>query len=586
MANNNGAFFINKNSAIPINTTTAYRSFLTLRKNEKSTVIIAGFSNGLELYEYKEHSFKNLGALPGFVSSPRSMVIDKNQSLWVGTSFDGIFKIDFDKGLKPAYKNYTEANGLPSRLRNRICKIKNQIFSATEKGVYQYNPQKDVFEVSPFYDYFFREKDIRLLKEDNEGNVWFIEGKNVGLIDLKGNEKSVLYFPELNGKIVSGNSLEYIMPYNRYNTFIGSEKGFFQINLEEYKKNINVPQVKIISAGSTGNIDSLFFGGYFGNVNEVRSQFKTAIPEISSSLNSLHFEYSSPSYSYQSSIQYSFILEGFDNQWSVWTRNGQKDYTNLSPGTFTFKVKAKTSLGKESTVDFYTFTILAPWYRTWWAYLLHCIIIAALVYLAYKEQKKLLANQKRKYEEEQKRQQYLHKLELENSEKEIIALRNEKLKAELEGKNSELASVAMHMVHKGEILSKVKDELVRLKKVSDEDGTSDNVKKLIKALKEEDKMDEEWNQFATHFDNIHSNFTKALKNTYPIITQNEIKLCSYLHMNLSSKQIAQLLNISVRGVEISRYRLRKKLQIPTEINLNEFFQNFHEKEGQKASFEN
>lgn len=585
MANHMGAFIVKNDSAIPINTTTGYWSFLPLRKDEKSTVIIAGFYTGLELYEYKESSFKSLGALQAFSTSPRSMVLDKNQSLWVATSFNGIYKIDFDKELKPTYKKYTEASGLPSLLRNRICKIKNQIFSATEKGIYQYNPQKDMFEVSPFYNYFFKGKDIRLLKEDNEGNVWFIEGKNVGFIDLKENKKTVLYFPELDGKIISGNSLEYIMPYNRYNTFVGSEKGFFQINLEDYKKNNNVPQVKIISAGATGNVDSLFFGGYFGNVNEVGSQSKTAIPEINSSLNSLHFEYSSPSYSYESSIQYSYILDGFDKQWSVWTRNAQKDYTNLPPGTFTFKVKGKTSLGEESTVDSYTFTILATWYRTWWAYLLYCLIIAALVYLAYKEQKKLLLKQQRKYEEEQKRQQYLHKLELENSEKEIIALRNEKLKAELEGKNSELASVAMQMVHKGEILSKVKDELVRLRKVSDEDG-SDDFKKLIKAIKEEDKMDEEWKQFATHFDNIHGNFTKALKNAYPTITQNEIKLSTYLYMNLSSKEIAQLLNISVRGVEISRYRLRKKLQIPTEINLNQYFQNFNEKEGNKPSLEN
>ena len=141
-------------------------------------------------------------------------------------------------------------------------------------------------------------------------------------------------------------------------------------------------------------------------------------------------------------------------------------------------------------------------------------------------------------------------------------------------KNSELASLAMQMVHKGEVLSKVKDELVRLKKVSDEDGSGDSVRKLIRALKDEDKMDEDWKNFATHFDTIHSDFTKSLKLLYPNITHNEIKLSTYLHMNLSSKEISQLLNISVRGVEISRYRLRKKLQLSSDMNLNDFFKNF------------
>lgn len=574
MANHVGAFVIKKDSAVPINTHTGYWNFLPLKKNKLSTVIIAGSYKGIELYEYKNNSFYNLGNLPGFNTAPRSMVIDNNNSVWVGTSFNGVYKIELDKELKPIYKKYTEKNGLPSLFKNRIFKIKDKIISATEKGIYQYNPDKDLFEPSPYYNNFFKEKDIRLLKEDDEGNIWFIEAKNVGFLDYSDKKKRLLYFPELDGKIVSGNFLEFIYPYNRYNIFVGSEKGFYQINREDYKKNNKVTQVKIISVGVIGPADSLLFDGYYANVNEISFQSKNAILKINSSENSFHFEYSSPSYSYQSSIQYSVMLQGFDRQWSSWTRNTQKDYTNLPPGTFTFKVKAKTNLGEESTVDSYTFTILPPWYKTWWAYTLYSILFVALIYLLYNEQKKLFLKQQRKHEEEQRRLQYLYKLELENSEKEIIALRNEKLKTELEGKKSELASVAMHMVHKGEILSKVKDELVRLKNVSDADDSSDNFKKLIKALKEEDKMDEEWKQFATHFDNIHSDFTKVLKNAYPNLTQNEIKLCTYLHMNLSSKEISQLLNISVRGVEVSRYRLRKKLQIPTEINLNEYFKYF------------
>lgn len=574
MANHVGAFVIKKDSAVPINTHTGYWNFLPLKKNKLSTVIIAGSYKGIELYEYKNNSFYNLGNLPDFNTAPRSMAIDNNNSVWVGTSFNGVYKINLDKELKPVYKKYTEKKGLPSLFKNRIFKIKDKIISATKKGIYQYNPDKDLFEPSPYYNNFFKEKDIRLLKEDDEGNIWFIEAKKVGFLDYSDKKKRLLYFPELDGKIVSRNSLEFIYPYNRNNVFIGSEKGFYLINLEDYKKNNSVTQVKITSVEASGSKDSLLFVGYYADVSQINSKLKTEIPKINSTLNSFHFEFSSPFYGYQPSVLYSFRLEGFDKRWSSWIKNTQKDYTNLPPGTFTFKVKAKTNLGEESTIDSYTFTILPPWYKTWWAWTVYGFLLLGLAYLVYKKQQKLLLKQKRKYEEEQKRLQYLHKLELENSEKEIIALRNEKLKAEIEGKNSELASIAMHLVHKGEILSKIKDELVRLKKAPDTEGTSENLKKLIKALNEEDKMDKEWKQFAAHFDNVQSDFTKALKNAYPNLTQNEIKLCTYLQMNLSSKEIAQLLNISVRGVEISRYRLRKKLQIPTETNLSEFFLKF------------
>ena len=132
----------------------------------------------------------------------------------------------------------------------------------------------------------------------------------------------------------------------------------------------------------------------------------------------------------------------------------------------------------------------------------------------------------------------------------------------------------MHLVQKVDLLSKIKEELTRLKKNSWGELGPDDFKKLIRALKEEDNMDEEWHQFSTHFDTVHLNFLRSIKSRYPILTPNELKLCAYLHMNLSSKEIAQHMKISVRGVEISRYRLRKKLQISTETNLFDFLLEF------------
>jgi FixJ family two-component response regulator len=103
---------------------------------------------------------------------------------------------------------------------------------------------------------------------------------------------------------------------------------------------------------------------------------------------------------------------------------------------------------------------------------------------------------------------------------------------------------------------------------------SEELKKLIRILNQESKIDKEWDQFAEYFDNTHSDFLKAIKEIHPNLNAHELKLCAYLRMNLSSKEMAQLMNISVRGVEISRYRLRKKLQVPTEINLNTYFTDF------------
>ena len=92
-------------------------------------------------------------------------------------------------------------------------------------------------------------------------------------------------------------------------------------------------------------------------------------------------------------------------------------------------------------------------------------------------------------------------------------------------------------------------------------------------MSSEEKLDEEWKQFSIHFNNVHSNFLITLKEVYPDLNAHEMKLCAYLRMNLSSKEIAQLLSISVRGVEISRYRLRKKLKLHPQEDLFEFLFN-------------
>ena len=147
---------------------------------------------------------------------------------------------------------------------------------------------------------------------------------------------------------------------------------------------------------------------------------------------------------------------------------------------------------------------------------------------------------------------------------------NEKLEADINFKNSELAASAMHLLKKGELLTKVKAELAQAMKGLDNPQAVADLKKTIKSLSDDDNMDKEWANFTKHFDKVHSNFLNELKEKHANITPNELKLCAYLRMNLSTKEIAQLMNISGRGVEISRYRLRKKLQLPTETSLFDY----------------
>jgi DNA-binding CsgD family transcriptional regulator len=323
--------------------------------------------------------------------------------------------------------------------------------------------------------------------------------------------------------------------------------------------------------------DSLLFGGYFSDVNEKQVQEANNIYSISNNWKTIRFEFSSSLFGYPSNLEYSFRLKGFDENWSEWSNRTEKEYTNLPAGSYSFEVKARSNLGNESVAPVYAFKVRPPWFLTNLAKILYLLVAFTGLYLIYKWQQKKFKEQQKKYEEEQKRLLYIHDLERNKTESELVTLRNEKLEADINFKNSEMASSAMHLVKKGELLSKIKSELTQVMKGLENPQAVSDLKKMIKSLSEDDNLDKEWDNFTKHFDKVHSDFVVELKEKHPTITPNELKLCAYLRMNLSTKEIAQLMNISVRGVEISRYRLRKKLQIPSETNLFDYLINIQTK---------
>ena len=572
LGHHEGAFIIKENSALPISTQTGYWNFKPLSSTFPASQILAGNYNGLRFFDFRNQQFTETPAIPGFNESSRFVEIDQDDNIWVSHPYHGVFKISKSGNGSYVTDKYTTNKGLPSVLNNHVYKIKNQLVVATEKGIYSFNQQKDIFEPAIFYKKIVGDQSIRYLKEDKEGNIWFIHEKTLGVIDLTGKEPVLIYLPELNNKMLSG--FEFVYPVDESNIFLGGEKGFYHINYGKYKKLLPTLKVQVRTVRIINNKDSLLFGGYFNNVNENQTQPQKDIPEISYNWKAIHLEFSSSIFGYQKNLEYSYRLNGFDNNWFDWSNRTEKEYTNLPAGKYTFEVKARNNLGNESPVSSYSFRILPPLYLTIWAKALYFLLLCTLVYKLYKWQRKKFIAQQQKFEVEQKKIIYVHELEISKSESELVALRNENLEAEINFKNSEIASSAMHLVKKGELLTKIKGELTQVMKRLDNETAIAELKKMIKSLSEDDNIDKEWENFTKHFDRVHSDFVVKLKEKHPAISGNELKLCAYLRMNLSTKEIAQLMNISIRGVEISRYRLRKKLGITSETNLFDYLINF------------
>ena len=557
MGHHNGAYIIRNNAAFPLDNHSGFWTFLPLSNVLPSSLMVAGNYLGLSFFSFQNGQFSKTKINASFESA-RFVVVENEHTIWVAHPYKGIYRITLKANKSTEVKLYNQNKGLFSSNNNYVFKIKNHIVAATEKGIYEYNDQKDAFEASSYFKNILNETNIRYLKEDPSGNIWFVHEKELGVVDFSGQQPKTIYFPELNNKLVSG--FENIYPFDGHNIIIGSEKGFYHVDFEKYKQNRNLLQTQIRAVRSIGKTDSLLYGGY-----AVPSKIR-----LPYSINSLHFEYSAILYGQQSNIEYSYFLKGFDKAWSNWSAKPEKEYTNLPAGNYVFQIKARNNLGNESAINQYTFAILPPWYQTTIAYVIYALLFLGLLYYGHRRQREKFLRQKQQYEERQKQLQYLHQLELEKNEKEIVKLKNEKLEAEIEHKNSELATSAMHLVQKREMLGKIRGDLNGLLKKMDNEQTSLEFKKLLKILGEDNKTDDSWEQFAYHFDKVHTDFLVLLKKRYPALTASELKLCAYLRMNLSNKEIAQLINISIRGVEIARYRLRKKLGLSKEINLFEF----------------
>lgn len=565
MGHNGGTFAIKNDEATALAPEASWL-FVPTSSVLPSKYILTGTYTGLKLLSFENNQFTNQGNLEGLYESLRYLAIDNDNTLWASHPYRGIYRLDISADKKKYTAHlYTDKDGLPSSLNNQVFRIRNRVVFATEKGAYEFDVATNKFKPSPFLTPVFGQMELRYLNEDPEGNIWFVSGKSMGVVHYTDDKKfTMTWFPELKGLILSG--FENVYPYNAENIFIASEKGIILLN---YKKYITTQRTLSARIGNVKlNSDSTIFGGYTtAAAADPKDAAANAPLPFPNSSNSFHFEFSSPAYSLQSNIEYSYKLEGYDKNWSSWSTKTEKDYTNLPEGKYSFLVKVHDNLSTQSTPVTYTFTIAPPFYKTVWAYLVYAGLFLLLLYGINQWQQRSLNLQRIKYEEHQQQIIALHNLEIEKSEKEIIKLQNEKLAQEVLLKKQELANASMHLVEREDALIRVKEELQSLYKKT---GNNHDVKSALQLVSEVEKSKSNWDQFASHFNEINNDFLKKLKTKFPSLTNSDLKVCAYLQLNLSTKEIAQLMNISVRGVDISRYRLRKKFQLDRKQTLNDF----------------
>ena len=268
---------------------------------------------------------------------------------------------------------------------------------------------------------------------------------------------------------------------------------------------------------------------------------------------------------------YQYRLDGIDADWSNWSESPEAKYTRLPVGKYSLKVRTLTLNGTITEPIALTFSVKPPWFVSTLAIIIYILIGIAGIFasqylfrrrlLRHHNHLNLIADEKRETENQHARQ-------------EIMKLQNDKLQAEISHKNMQLADSTLSIIRKNEVLIEIKGELEKQKEELGSRYPARYLQRLTTLIDKNISNDNDWEVFEALFDQAHQNFFQRLKQSFPDLTQSDLKLCAYLKLNLSSKEIAPLLNISIRGVEIRRYRLRKRLALVADHNLVEFIMQF------------
>ena len=504
---------------------------------------------------------------------------DTDGTVWFSHWQKGLFHLHFNAAMDSVthLDIYNQKNGMPSDKNNTLFRVANGIIFSTQQGFYQFNNRTRKMETFSKWNHLFNTvpSDMRL-HETKDGDVWCVSGRFIGLAKRSSNNNYTMdsaTYRILQSKLIIGFENFYSIGTN--NQIIGTEDGFRLINTQSQLKQKNYFKIFIQSVYVTTANSKTILGNQF-SVNEIVNK------KYSYKENSLLFEFIAPEYQTNDAIEYSYMLENYDKTWSSYSCNNSKEYTKLPKGEYVFKIRAHNLLNSKVSFCSYAFIILPPWYETKLAYsvyfILVILIIVILVIVINKQSKKGALEMEKRKEIELNEQKKHFEAETTEKKREIKELKNQQLQYELRHKSQELASSTMNLIRKNEMLLDIMDNIektsVEIKSKIDSQHILNRPSKMERTIRQNIENDNNWKKFEENFDLVYENYLKRLGEMYPELNTSDKKLCAYLKMDLSSKDIAPLLNMSVRSVESNRYRLRKKFDIERDTNLSEFLQKF------------
>ncbi|UUW07306.1 histidine kinase [Flavobacterium plurextorum] len=461
---------------------------------------------------------------------------NKKNEIWAADNYRGLYRVFLDDNFKTKkVENITQLSKIKNDFGVKIFEFRGEILFLINNIWYTFNSITNKLEENELFNTNFKNiSDVVAIDKNH-----FIVLQEGVLYHIYANENkfvwNIIQEKYYKGKLINEN-LRIFRSNNHY--LLNLDDGFISLQLEyENKQNKGV------------RIEAYNNGELLPDESKIKHNTELRINVISGIYGA-----SKPNLFYQINNDKKYIP----------ISNGSVVLNNLSSGSHSVMI-FKHDGANYDKVSSFEFKVSQPWYFSFWMVLLYLLVIATVLFFYYKWNKLRYTQKLKLQAEELKHQREILEMEL-KKENELNIQEFEKhiLELELQTKSSEVAGKSLSIAKQSEMIENIQGILDTEK---DFNKLKSEIKKAIK-INEVNKH--EWETFETNLNQIHNEFIINLSKKFPHLTPKDIKLCVYLKMNLSSKEIAPLMNISFRGVELHRYRLRKKLSLTQEENLSKF----------------
>jgi hypothetical protein len=522
-------------------------------------VLLQSSYNQIVVFRKRNGIWQKDHLVEGFRAPSRFLEMDHLGNIWLGHSIQGIYKV------QPSVRFDTVSTVEPvgrdaglDEATNRVFSVDNRIVVSTSTSVYQWDAiNRRMIPFPELFDALGGEAGILNIIPVGSSRYWILRRREIGMYEIRFGQVRQLYrlVPEMyNLNLVE--NYENVVPLNDRLHLFCLDDGFAILDYEAVASKEMVTAPPILSEAQV-----------WRTLGERRSVLVGSgdIRKISNAYSNLGFSWVPPMPGGNKAF-FQYRLVGYDRKWTEWSSKTSVTYLRLPHGEYSFEVRMLTETGFVTEAARFDFRIQPPWYLTPFAYLLYAGLAASFIGMIrlYFSRKRWKAK-----EQELRREHEIVRQQKEKMESELVHLSNENLQNEIAHKSAQLANSTMAMVRKNEVLGEIKTELDAQKLELGVRMPTKYYNRLTRIIDQEMRNEQEWEAFEALYDQAHGDFFKRLKADFPALTPSDLRLCAYLRMNLSSKEIAPLLNITVRGVEERRYRLRKRMNLGSDENLTE-----------------